>query len=148
FATRLLELLRLLDCLLGELETHIAELLERAGEGPIRIEHAESVPAYERPVAGSIGAATRAVPARLADQGLEAPPLEVRIAFSDLLVGKASEGQERGREVEVRAHRRGALPLRSSGRTDGEVDDGRFLERDCPLLGHAVGSVHLPVVAG
>src|SRR5690606_3876811 len=136
----------LATCVFGKLQAHIAELLQRACEAPVRIQHIERIPTNERSIAGHVDAATRPGFGGIGDYAFETAPLEVWIAFPDLFFAKACEGQERRREVQMRAYGRGALPLRSTRRTNGQIDDASFVERDSTLLCHAVGAVHFAVV--
>ncbi len=132
--------------ILGELPAHIAELLERACEAPVRIQHIERIPTNERSIAGHVDAAARPGFGGIGDYAFETAPLEVWIAFADLFFAKTCERQERRREVQMRADGRGALPLRSTWRANGQIDDASFVERDAALLCHPVGAVHFAVV--
>src|SRR5690606_4618613 len=97
-------------------------------------------------IAGHVDAAARPGFGGIGDYAFETAPLEVWIAFADLFFAKTCERQERRREVQMRADGRGALPLRSTWRANGQIDDASFVERDAALLCHAVGAVHLAVV--
>src|SRR5919205_1393465 len=85
-------------------ETHVGErnagegkLPERARDCPLVVESVQPVPAHKRAVTGSVLSATRPILVRVQHRGLEAAPLEMRVALADLLFTQARERQQRGR---------------------------------------------------
>src|SRR3712207_9329469 len=78
------------------------------------------------------------------------PPRSTLFPYTTLFrsLAEAGELQQRGCEVEVRAHRRRALALRPARHDRSQVDDGCLVEVDRALLLQAMRAVHLAVILG